>query len=175
MESYLDPQRGGYDECVTWRARSVARINALHPELVVMANKADGADAIGLRGNQDEAWAAALGATARKLAHAGTRIVYLNDTPVMTGDVPECLAEHPRAIQACTQTRSAGVGSQRRSKMAAAAADAGAVVVDPAPWFCTATVCPPVVGDRLVYKDVSHISTSWSALLGPLLAERLKL
>jgi hypothetical protein len=59
--------------------------------------------------------------------------------------------------------------------MATAAAEAGATVVEPASWFCTATTCPAVVGDTLVYKDVSHISTDWSELLGPMLAERLKL
>jgi peptidoglycan/LPS O-acetylase OafA/YrhL len=175
VEIYLDPQRGGYDECVTWRKRSIARIGALHPKLIMMSSKADGGDAIGLSGDQDKAWAEKLTVTISKLRRPGTRLVYLNDTPVMKSDVPECLAEHPRAVQRCAQTRKAGTGSERRAKLAEAAADAGATVIDPTAWFCTATTCPAVVGDTLVYKDSNHISTKWSKLLGPLLAERLRL
>jgi hypothetical protein len=58
--------------------------------------------------------------------------------------------------------------------MAQAAGKAGAVVVDPVPWFCTPTTCPVVVGNILVYRDDSHISMPYVRLLAPLLAERLK-
>jgi hypothetical protein len=42
------------------------------------------------------------------------------------------------------------------------------------PWFCSLKTCPVVVGNILVYKDESHISTVYARLLAPLLAERLK-
>jgi hypothetical protein len=58
--------------------------------------------------------------------------------------------------------------------MARAVIKAGATLVDPMPWFCSLKTCPVVVGNILVYKDESHISTIYARLLAPLLAERLK-
>jgi hypothetical protein len=66
------------------------------------------------------------------------------------------------------------VGSARRSMMARAVTKAGATIVDPMPWFCSLSRCPVVVGNILVYKDDSHISTVYARLLAPLLSERLK-
>jgi len=43
------------------------------------------------------------------------------------------------------------------------------------PWFCTATFCPVVVGNVLVYKDFSHISTNYARTLVPLIDRKLPL
>jgi hypothetical protein len=174
VKIYLDPVKGGYDECVTWRARTLARIRALHPVVVVTTSLADRGDLVGVKGNVDDAWVKAWTATTRKLVTPGTRVIYLNDTPNPKGDVPECLSVHPRAVQTCAQSRERAAGSDRRTKMAKAAGKAGAVVVDTVPWFCTPTKCPVVVGNILVYRDGSHISMAYVRLLAPLLAERIK-
>jgi hypothetical protein len=50
---------------------------------------------------------------------------------------------------------------------------AGASVVDPTPWFCTPAVCPVVVGNTLVYRDDSHMTTNYSVALAGVLAEHL--
>jgi hypothetical protein len=47
--------------------------------------------------------------------------------------------------------------------------------IDPTPWFCTTTTCPVIVRNVLVYRDVSHITATYSRLLAPLLAPYLKL
>jgi peptidoglycan/LPS O-acetylase OafA/YrhL len=174
VKIYLDPVKGGYDECVTWRKATIARIRAIHPSVVVTTSLADRGDLIGVSGDVDDAWAKAWTTTTRKLVRAGTRVVYLNDTPSPKGDVPECLSVHPRAVQKCSQTRKLAAGSGRREMMTEAAAKAGATVVDTVPWFCTSTRCPVVVGNILVYRDGSHISTAYIRLLAPLLAERFK-
>jgi hypothetical protein len=46
-------------------------------------------------------------------------------------------------------------------------------VIDPTPWFCTRTTCPIVVGNVLVYKDFSHISTYYARTLVPMLDRKL--
>jgi hypothetical protein len=46
-------------------------------------------------------------------------------------------------------------------------------VIDTTPWFCTATVCPAVVGGTLVYRDTNHITSSYSQLLGGVLGKEL--
>jgi hypothetical protein len=57
--------------------------------------------------------------------------------------------------------------------LAAAAAGAGAVVINPAPWLCTATVCRPIIGDTAVYFDESHLSRTCGVTLAPELSAAL--
>jgi hypothetical protein len=172
---YLPAVKRAYRECVAWRTSAVARIRKLHPALVVTSSNADGGDPQGLDGSLDSKWTKAWSRTAARLTVGRTRVVYLNDTPWPKGNVPDCLAEHPRSVQKCAQSTKLAVGSGRRSMMARAVTKAGATVVDPMPWFCSLQTCPVVVGNILVYKDESHISTVYARLLAPLLSERLTL
>ncbi|WP_370457879.1 SGNH hydrolase domain-containing protein [Actinoplanes sp. OR16] len=41
-------------------------------------------------------------------------------------------------------------------------------VVDPARWLCAGGICPPVIGNALVYRDTSHMSVGYSRALAPL-------
>jgi hypothetical protein len=41
------------------------------------------------------------------------------------------------------------------------------------PWLCTAQTCPVIVGNLLVYRDESHLSTAYSSLLARLLYPEL--
>ncbi|HST80780.1 MAG TPA: acyltransferase family protein [Kineosporiaceae bacterium] len=172
---YLPAVKRAYRECVSWRKSAVARIQKLHPALVVTSSNADGGDPQGLSGSLDSKWTKAWSRTMQSLTVGSTRVIYLNDTPWPKENVPDCLAEHPRSVTACAQSTKRAVGSARRSMMARAVIKAGATLVDPMPWFCSLKTCPVVVGNILVYKDESHISTVYARLLAPLLAERLKL
>jgi hypothetical protein len=42
--------------------------------------------------------------------------------------------------------------------------------IDPANWLCTATKCPMIVHNVLVYRDASHMSASYSRFLAPMTA-----
>jgi peptidoglycan/LPS O-acetylase OafA/YrhL len=171
---YLPPIKRNYSECVTWRKSALRRIAQLHPTIVVASSNADGGDPQGLSGSLDRKWSDAWSRSVRALTRPGTRVVYLNDTPWPKTDVPECLAEHPRSVPRCAQSTKRAAQSPRRTMMARAASKAGATVVDPMPWFCSLSTCPVVVGNILVYKDDSHVSTVWSKLLAPVLAEQLR-
>jgi hypothetical protein len=105
----------------------------------------------------------------------GTRVYFVNDTPWQAGNVPDCLSAHLDDPQACTRSRAQAVQlTDRRRLVARTARAAGATVIDPLPWFCTATTCPVIVGNVLVYKDQHHITTAYSRLLAPLFAARLR-
>jgi hypothetical protein len=60
-----------------------------------------------------------------------------------------------------------------RSLEANAVHRAGAAVIDPAGWFCTATVCPPVIDHMIVYADGSHVTATYATWLAPVLATAL--
>ena len=102
------------------------------------------------------------------------KVVLIADTPYPGEDVPDCLATHPKKIQACAAGRGRALQfpAQRRAE-SRAAVNAGALVIDPSPWFCSGTVCPAVIGHKVVYADKEHMTATYSAWLAPALSARL--
>lgn len=49
------------------------------------------------------------------------------------------------------------------------------LAVDTSNWFCTAELCPPVIGNIYVYRDGNHMSDDYALSLGPLLWEQLRM
>jgi peptidoglycan/LPS O-acetylase OafA/YrhL len=178
VKIYLPPVKRAYNECVTWRNRSLARIHALHPAVIVTSSNADGGNALDssnqVYSDQAQVWTDGWTTTTQRLTQAGTRVIYLNDTPWPKTNVPDCVAEHTQNVETCAQTTKYAAKPDRRTSMAKAAAKAGATVINPQPWFCAKKICPVVVGNILVYKDESHISTVYAKLVAPLLAEQIR-
>lgn len=163
-----------YTECVAWRKAAWQRIRALRPAKVFATSVAPG-DMLNAGGDQDRAWADGWARSLEQLADSGAHVYHLGDTPWMASIVPECLSEHLDDPQACGRSRAAAVVMPRRRALIAAALRArGATVIDPVPWFCTASHCPPVVGNVLVYKDQHHMTTAYSRLLAPLLSAAVR-
>jgi hypothetical protein len=47
-------------------------------------------------------------------------------------------------------------------------------VLDPTAWFCTASICPAVVNNMIVYADGSHTTATYVSWLAPVLSAALK-
>jgi hypothetical protein len=172
-----------YDECVTWRNQVFDEIAKVKPLLVVMSS--NGGDSGGIVDHsgkridvgtgKDPMWARAWDQTFRTIGRGSpaTKMVMIEDTPWPKGSAPECAATHPTKLTACSRSVVKAIAEPARRHLVAVAAKAdGVTVVDPTPWFCTAT-CPVVVGNILVWKDNSHISTAYSTMLAPLLDAKL--
>ncbi|GGK89672.1 acyltransferase [Mangrovihabitans endophyticus] len=169
---YYKMVRRAFTECVDWRKAAWQRIRALRPAMVVMSSVGTGdmlhAD------DQDEAWAAGWARSVVRVSGPSTRVVVLADTPWQAGDVPDCLSAHLTTPGACVAPRADAVLLPRRRLLVAAAVRArGAQVIDPTPWFCTATACPVMVGNVLVFRDGHHMTTAYARMLTPLLAGAL--
>jgi hypothetical protein len=144
-------------------------IEAEQPHLVIMS-----AAVFSPRGDDfTDRWADGVARTTRELRATGAEVVQLDDTPNPDTDVPTCLAAHLDEVQACAVDRDkALLDPDRRRATARAAERAGAVVVDPVPWFCRES-CPPIIGNAPAYHDDDHISATYAAQLAPLLDLRL--
>lgn len=166
----LKSLRREYTECDAWREQAMARIAEEQPDLVVVS-----AAVFSPRGDDfTQRWADGVARTTRELrAAGGAQVVQLADTPNPDTDVPTCLAGHLDDVQECAVARDAALlDPARRQATARAAEQAGAVVVDPVPWFCQES-CPPIIGNAPAYHDDDHISATYAAQLAPLLDERL--
>jgi hypothetical protein len=163
-----------FDECVGWRESTWDYIASLHPAMVVMTSAAAGGDLADKAADPDAVWTAGWVRSAERLAGSGAKLYLLDDTPYQPGDVPECLSAQPSAPGRCAVSRSAALPNpKRRAMIDAALRQRGVTTIDPTSWFCTATVCPVIVGNVLVYRDVSHITATYARLLAPLLSPYL--
>jgi peptidoglycan/LPS O-acetylase OafA/YrhL len=160
------PQLGNrsYSECDEWRRITLGRIEGTHPDVVVVSQS----DSVPGRQYTNAEWSDATAETLGDIRATGTPVVYLMDTPVPRVNVPDCIANNLAKIQPCIFARSEAYSfSGRHEEMAATLKAASITTFDPIDWFCMDRKCPVVVGNILVYRDASHISTPYSRYLAP--------
>lgn len=160
-----------YTACDTWRTKAVARIGALHPDLVVVSSS-DAGDPYRPTADPLKQWTAGFEATYRHLAVHGTRVAALLDTPWPRGDPVDCAANNSTRLRACGTALSAAIHDPVRSDAVRAAASAtGATLIDPRAWVCDTRAgrCPVVVGNVSVHRDTSHLSDAYASALAPVL------
>lgn len=77
-------------------------------------------------------------------------------------------------VQKCTIARGAAVHDpQAKAGELNLARRFQIVASDPIPWFCTATRCPAIVGNILLYRDEQLMTPAWSRFLAPVLADAI--
>jgi hypothetical protein len=166
-----------YTECQTWRENTLARIAALHPDIVIVTGTyptpllPDGSAysvADGL-----VAYRGSLARTLETLSRSAARVVLLGNTPMSHFDVPVCLSAHLNSILACATPVTQAFNRARHLAVEEAAKDAGVAYVDPTFWVCSSSPCPPVVGNILVYRDDQHMTPPFAVALAGRLGDAL--
>ncbi len=171
-----------FTECDQWRDAVVSRIQSLRPALVLLAASPNynADDHVTLDSPQ---WLAGQGAVITELRQSGARVVTIGPIPSPGTSIPVCLSANLNNVPACNvpnQEGHAGVGlvGYRETGLVAeqqTVEHAGGTFVNVQPWFCTATTCPVIVDNLLVFRDVSHITVPYATYLAPLMTLELQL
>jgi peptidoglycan/LPS O-acetylase OafA/YrhL len=168
--NYLDPQTNRiYTQCNAWRNAVFQRVNALKPQAVLLTSELRPID-IDPTGTVE---------AIRILQRSGAHVIYLQDTPspLALGSIPDCLARHASDLAKCSLPRRDPAtrleGMIQRAVEAKAVQAAGASLIDPTKWFCTATDCPPVINNIVVYSDATHTTATYVSWLAPVMNEAL--
>ncbi len=165
-----------FDECTAWRTEALAKVQELRPTMVIGTALVRAGTPIGVSGDADQAWVRAWMDTLRSLQSSTTTVKLLEDTPYPERNVPECLSGHMFDVQSCNLDEDDAMnhGGQRRL-LHEEATRAGIGTIDPTSWFCLDGTCPVIVGNTVAYRDSSHISGEYAALLAPFLERALAL
>ena len=160
-----------FTQCNEWHRFAIRRINALHPNLVVITEefrpKPDGV------GYTSAEWTAALERTIGELGVPPSDVAVLGNTPTLPQSGPQCLARNTDDVQACSAPLVHYVADVNRAE--AKAADAvNARYISVIPWFCS-TTCTAVIGKYEVYYDDYHITGTYSLYLTRVLSQALQL
>jgi peptidoglycan/LPS O-acetylase OafA/YrhL len=157
-----------YTECEQWRSQIMARMMAEHPRLVVLSmSRRYGAD-FGFT-SYDPAWIETLSRTVAQLRSVGSTVLVLGPVADPHSSVPTCLAGHLDDATACAPARSVAVNPAGIAAEQAATATGGGHYADLTDLFCTATRCPMIVGNTLVFRDDNHVTTEYAQLLAPVI------
>jgi hypothetical protein len=117
---------------------------------------------------------------------AGSRIAVIADNPTASEESIACVKRvsigGDRTGQCTTSAEWAIAGRQGRRNgpedpqaIAAKRMDPPLPVIDLTPYYCAAGSCPSVIGDVIVYKDVSsHVTKTYMRTLGPALVNGVK-
>lgn len=141
-------------DCEQWNVALVARLAKDRPDLVVTVGTYAG-------GPQEVVVAGAVKQWDR-LGSAGVPMLILRDTPWYPFDAADCVDLNGPTSARCARVRPPDFPAPPDLP-------ANALFVDPLDWFCTRDLCPPVIGNVLVYRDRDHVTTTYARTLGPLL------
>jgi peptidoglycan/LPS O-acetylase OafA/YrhL len=166
MSPYLKRE---YTECAAWRENVVDRLVQLKPDLVVISSNrwfptVNDSDSDPVRQGD---------AMARLIKRIPAPVAIIADTPRSEFDVPACLAAHRDAIERCATSRAAALTWRHLRREKEAVRVTGATLVDMSNATCPSDPCPPIIGNRLVYRDNHHLTATFAASLAGVLGAAL--
>jgi len=155
-----------YSECAEFNEATIARLNASRPDLTLISMSRI---AIHPLTDTDDTVAAKGAAVGRMMARIKGRVAILVDTPYAGRDVPACLSAHPTSVESCAIPHGVAFTDHLGALEAVAAKAAGAARIDLTKRICVGDPCSVVVNDRIVYRDIGHLTATFSRSLAPAL------
>jgi hypothetical protein len=108
-----------------------------------------------------------------QLQDHGVSVIPIQETPMMDVDPPDCVAEYGAGSPACSRPAAEAIPQDPPTVQAARLLAGTVKVIDLNQFICAHGVCPPVVGNVLVYFDDHHLTSSYVTTITPYLAARL--
>jgi peptidoglycan/LPS O-acetylase OafA/YrhL len=110
----------------------------------------------------------------RSAADAGIPIIALRDNPTARPDVVACVGQMSGATTSgCDSSRANALRLFDGSEQAAARLPGKVRTIDLTDYYCTATVCPAVIGGVLVHRDPTHLTNTFAKTLSPYLGDEI--
>ncbi|WP_022883312.1 acyltransferase family protein [Glaciibacter superstes] len=108
------------------------------------------------------------------VAERGIPVISIRDNPLSSPESGYCVERMgANAAGACDQPRERALAAFDGAVQAAAATP-GATVIDLSDLYCTATTCPAVIGNVVVYRDTTHVTATWARTLAPIIGRAIE-
>lgn len=165
-----------YAACDRWREKVTQRLIADPPDLIVISSYAHYA----LAGASTEQaglsmWRVGLRSTVQRLRDAGSEVLIIADTPRLPAQPPTCLSANVDDVSGCDVARGWAIDDGVADVERTVAGETGAAFADLTPFICAEDVCPVIIDDIQVYRDVNHLTSTFVSYLAPALTPQLSL
>jgi peptidoglycan/LPS O-acetylase OafA/YrhL len=155
-----------YTECNAWRSNMFLRLQSEPSPKIIFISSLNWY----IHGPElDNGWAATL----RALRKTGAPIVYLQDTPYPSEDVPACVSGALADWAKCDFSKAKGLRTDPLTSDTLRRYLAAVVNVNS--YLCPgATKCPSVLDGVLLYRDESHVTNTAMVTLTPVIKTQLQ-
>ena len=168
------------DHCKHWRTKAIQSIIEMHPSAVVMASY----DGVTLRGDTDPAPMLSVDEirsgtrrTLQALAPARAPIIVLRDTPLPPFNIPACVArliDRPQSGESCDFDATVALNEAAFSAERAAADGLTQIYfLDMDDLICPGKSCPATQHGVPIYRDLNHMTATFTETLAPAMRTRL--
>lgn len=161
-----------YAQCNVWHKYALARANALHAQVVVVASEFYSSRLADNKPVTPAQWSRGLKNTLADFTTPGIKKIVLGDIPYLSQDGPSCLAAHENDVQFCSLNRASAVLASRDAAERSAARAEHAKYISVIPWFCS-SICTAIIGNMVVNQDQFHITKTYSIYLSEALQTAL--
>lgn len=154
-------QKQPYPTCVEWRENVIAALREMQPDLVIATQSL-------MYSASDAQIVAGMASVFNELDGHGIATATIHDTPRLSFDPGDCLANNPRN---CSEPRQKAA----RKPLMKQAADLFESVhhIDMTDLICGPDRCDVVVGNVIVYRDTNHLTRTYASMLAPYLWDRM--
>ncbi|WP_104131984.1 acyltransferase family protein [Cryobacterium sp. M91] len=160
-----------WPQCAMWQRDAPSAILALEPDLVVVANHAQGyrTSKASLKRGFTDKWRGGAASMLQELS-AGSGVLLIGQTPTLLADPATCLSENILDVSACSTPLDGAVPPDLRGLNESLAAQQHVSYFDPLQLVCFDDVCPMITSNVVMYRDSSHLSATYSTQLSPKVA-----
>jgi hypothetical protein len=162
--------------CDDWRRLAVAKIQQMHPDLVIVSSASLHPVAGGRMMTDAAVWEQGARDMFSALTASGAQVRFIRDTPHANYNVLECMAQaqwdgktHCPAIQPAE----ALYPEIYAAEVQGASGVANVGFIDLSDQTCSAGECYAEVDGIVVYRDNDHLTATFNRSLAPVLAQRL--
>lgn len=155
-----------YSACSEWAQKVMLEIERLQPTVVVISNSSKyRSKRSGVQYAPHE-FASQLKEVMNSIQSMGAKVLAIADTPAPGYDVADCMGRLCKDTNDCGFPYDAESVSHDIVSLAAAMSE-GATLLNLNKNICPDNFCPAVVGNVLVYRDESHLTTEFAKTLVP--------
>jgi len=159
------PDQSKVDSCQEWKSK-------LEPWLLAQAPKADLLVTTGYtlyNSGSHAAQVESMQAAWKPLAELGVPIVALRDAPHHSEDPVDCLANVEKVTPSSCALKKRDALGYFDAFAETAGTVKGSKLLDLTDFYCRDGACPAVIGGVAVYRDVHHLTVTYSKTLAPYL------
>ena len=160
-----------YRECAAFNEATIDRLARVKPDLTLVSMSRL---AIHPMSAEDDTVSAKGASVARMLDRLSGPVALILDTPFAGQDVPACLSAHESNVDACAIPRATAFTDHLSGVERAAATASGAKLINLTSRICIEDPCPVVVNGMIVFRDIGHLTATFSRSLAPALDSAIR-
>jgi hypothetical protein len=159
-----------YRECAAFNDATIARLRDARPDLTLVSMSRYAIHPVLKR---DMTVAAQGAAYARMLDRIPGRVAVIVDTPDAGRDIPACLSRNVADVRHCAIAHATAFSEDLGAIERAATKTTGDDLIDLTDRICRDDPCPVVIDGMIVFRDLRHLTATFSRSLAPDLQRRL--